>query len=72
MSLAQVVYRISKDSDFAARWRHDPQSVLDNEGLRLSCEEIAFLSRGLKKAGHDERQSVSLVDLLKAASYWRG
>ena len=43
MALAQVVYQISTDADFAARMRSDPEGALKERGWRLSKEEVAFL-----------------------------
>lgn len=47
MALAQVVYQISTDADFAAKMRSDPESALKERGWRLSTEELAFLLTGL-------------------------
>ena len=68
MSLAQVVYRISNDSDFAAEWRRDPEAALAGKGLRLSREEFTFLSQGLKRT---EDHNVSLSEIVMAATSWR-
>ena len=43
MALAQVVYTISTDADFAARMRSDPESALEERGWRLGTEELALL-----------------------------
>ena len=48
MALAQVVYQISTDKDFASRMLSDPQSALDEQGWFLSKEEIAFLLSTLR------------------------
>ena len=48
MALAQVVYHISTDEDFASRMQSDPQSALDARGWSLSKEEIAFLLSTLR------------------------
>lgn len=49
MALAQVVYQISTDADFAARMRTDPESALKERGWRLSEEELSFLIAGLTR-----------------------
>lgn len=69
MSLAQVVYNISNDADFAALWRSDPDAALAKRGLKLSKEEQAFLSRGLN-SGTAESDKVRLSDLMALATQW--
>ena len=54
MTLAQVVYNISTDADFASQWRSDPDAALANRGMMLSQEEKAFLTRGLKRHGQEK------------------
>jgi hypothetical protein len=49
MALAQVVYQISTDKDFASRMQADPQGALDAHGWTLSKEEIAFLLSTLRR-----------------------
>ena len=44
VTLAQVAYQISRDTDFAARMRIDSDAALAEKGLELSKEEQAFLS----------------------------
>jgi hypothetical protein len=70
MSIAQVVYRISTDNDFANQWNLDPEGTLAKRGLWLSNEELAFLKAGLKRNGQDV-QEVSLSDILRKATSWR-
>jgi hypothetical protein len=50
MTLAQVVYEISNNEDFAAQYRSNPESALAQKGLTLSKEEQAFLRMGLNQA----------------------
>lgn len=50
MALAQVVYQISTDKDFASRMQSDPQGALDTQGWSLSKEEIAFLLSTLRSS----------------------
>jgi hypothetical protein len=49
MSLAQVVYKISTDNEFASDWARNPEAALKHEGLKLSREELEFLTMGLKR-----------------------
>lgn len=70
MSIAQVVYRISTDNDFANQWHLDPEGTLAKRGLWLSNEELAFLKAGLKRNGQVD-QEVSLADILRKATNWR-
>lgn len=48
MALAQVVYQISTDKDFASQLQTDPQRALTARGWSLSKEEIAFLLSTLR------------------------
>jgi hypothetical protein len=43
MTLAQVVYNMSKDRDFASQFQTNPESTLATRGYQLSKEELAFL-----------------------------
>lgn len=63
MELAQVVYSISNDRDFAEQWRSDPDAALANRGLRLSKEEQAFLLKGMSRydANNGSKLNLSLV-----------
>jgi hypothetical protein len=56
MALAQVVYQISTDKDFASRMQSDPHGALDERGWFLSKEEIAFLLSTLR--GNTERNDI--------------
>ena len=49
MTLAQVVYNISTDNEFAKIWNADPEAALAQRGLKLSREEMAFLKNGLQR-----------------------
>jgi hypothetical protein len=64
MALAQVVYTISTDADFAARMRSDPESALEERGLRLGTEELALLVDAIKKSGQKS------IDELLVAIKW--
>ncbi len=72
MSLAHVVYKISNDTDFAAQWRRDPKAALSGNGYSLSREELAFLSKGLSRAGFDDGRTLHLSELDVIAGSWRG
>lgn len=63
MTLAQVVYQISVDADFAAQMRSEPERALAERGLKLSKEEQAFLSRGLKRETRGDGSKVSMSSL---------
>lgn len=71
MSLAQVAYRITKDTDFAAQWKMDPEAALASKGLRLSHEELEFLSKGLQRTSREDGQMVRLSEIIKAYESWR-
>lgn len=71
MSLAQVVYNISTDAEFAAQWSKDPEAALAGKGYQLSREEFNFLKSGLKDSVQDDGQRVRLSDIVLTASSWR-
>jgi hypothetical protein len=71
MTLAQVVYRISTDSDFAARMQKDPESALKESSFNLSKEEHAFLSNGLRRGLHDDGSRVAMQELSQLYVGWR-
>jgi hypothetical protein len=71
MSLAQVVYKISNDSDFAAQWHRDPEAALSGNGFNLTSEEFDFLSQGLRRVAGEAGLKVNLADLLVKARGWR-
>ena len=48
MTLAQVVFQISTDKDFALRMQSNPERALGERGWSLSKEEIAFLLSTLR------------------------
>jgi hypothetical protein len=68
MTLAQVVYQISTDGDFAAQMRSDPRSALTQRGWRLSKEELAFLVTVLKR---EAQELVDLRKLVESKGSWR-
>jgi len=69
MALAQVVYQISTDQDFASRMQSDPQGALDARGWSLSKEEIAFLLSTLRS--NTERTEIRrIVRPLMRLGWW--
>ena len=62
MSLAQVVYSISTDHDFAAQWNKDPEAALAGRGLKLSSEEMAFLLSVIYGDNHEANEDVHSSD----------
>jgi hypothetical protein len=62
MTLAQVVYRISTDSDFAARLQADPESALQEKNFQLTKEEHAFLANALRRGLHPNGSRVSMQE----------
>ena len=71
MSLAQVVYKISTDSEFAAQVQVDPDSALADKGFELSKEERAFLVRGLNRSVKFDGSKVSMGELAAMYVGWR-
>ena len=70
MSLAQVVYNMSTDTEFAAQWDLDPENALVEKGLQLSREELAFLSSGLKNGQGAGNGRVRLSELALISRGW--
>jgi hypothetical protein len=63
MALAQVVYQISTDADFASQLRSNPERTLEKRGWSLSKEEIAFLVSALtRKADGQEKRPIDKPD----------
>jgi|GEM_PF-1514096 len=70
MTLAQVVYQISTDADFASQLFSNPEVALARKGLELSREELAFLS---SVHGQNKNDKVQIATFAKEkASNWRG
>ncbi len=69
MTLAQVVYQMSTDTDFASQLFSNPESALEKRGFRLSQEELAFLLTTRSRGEQDKVRIAAIVDD-KAAS-WR-
>jgi len=70
MSLAQVVYNISTDNEFASQWNLDPESALADKGFQLSREEQAFLTAGLKNGRSGDSRKVRLSELALVSRGW--
>ena len=67
MALAQVVYQISTDKDFAVRMQSDPEGTLGERGWSLSKEEIAFLLTTLM----GNREQIKVHQISKPLWNWR-
>ena len=70
MTLAQVVYQMSNDPDFAAQLLASPEATLAKYGLRLSKEEIAFLLTAHRREDQTRTRIAALAQT--HASNWRG
>lgn len=62
MALAQVVYQISTDADFAAKMKSDPEVALSERGWSLTKEELAFLVAGISRRALGKDQILTLVE----------
>ncbi len=60
MTLAQVVYNMSSDGDFASQFLANPESTLKKRGFKLSKEELAFLLTAHRRS---QQEKVGLEDL---------
>jgi hypothetical protein len=67
MTLAQVVYNMSKDRDFASQLHSNPESTLATRGYQLSKEELNFL---LSPNRQEKSRILNLAD--DKNSSWRG
>ncbi|HJW91098.1 MAG TPA: hypothetical protein VJ436_10705 [Anaerolineales bacterium] len=70
MALAQVVYQISTDADFAARMRTDPEGALAERGWRLSKEELAFLWKAITRTAQGKDEIMSLARVKPTRAWW--
>lgn len=68
MTLAQVVYNMSTDQDFASQLFSDPDGTLANRGFKLSREELAFLLKAHIR-GNEKEDILSLAREKQAG--WR-
>lgn len=71
MTLAQVVYQLSTDSEFAARMQADPETALAEKGLQLSHEEKAFLTHGLRRSTQPDGNLISMQEVTSLYLGWR-
>jgi len=70
MTLAQVVYQMSTDNDFASQLYSNPEATLAKRGLKISNEELAFLLAARNRVEQDKLDIVSLSDVGNGS--WRG
>jgi len=61
MTLAQVVYQMSTDTDFASQLFSAPESTLDKRGLKLSKEELAFILTAHHRGEQEKMRIVALA-----------
>jgi len=71
MTLAQVVYQLSTDSEFAARTQTDREGALAEKGIQLSYEEKAFLTRGLRRSTQSDGNLISMQEVASMYLGWR-
>ena len=70
MTLAQVVYQMSTDTDFASQLFSAPESTLDKRGLKLSKEELAFILTAHNR-GEQEKMRIVALAAKKSAGWNR-
>jgi hypothetical protein len=69
MTLAQVVYQMSNDNEFASELYSNPEATLAQRGLKISNEELAFLLTARNRVEQQKLDVVSLSDVGNAN--WR-
>jgi len=69
MTLAQVVYQMSTDSEFASQLYSNPEATLSKRGVQISKEELAFLLTSRNRVEQDKLNIVSLSDV--GTGNWR-
>jgi hypothetical protein len=62
MTLAQVVYNMSTDRDFASELLSNPELTLANRGLQLSQEELNFLLAAEKRENDKLTRILALAE----------
>lgn len=67
MTLAQVVYHMSTDTDFANQLFSNPELTLKRRGWKLSSEELAFLRTTREQDGI---QKTRIEDLAVEVRKW--
>lgn len=70
MTLAQVVYHLTNDTDFADQLYSNPEKTLANRGWKLSTEELNFLLTAQSRKDQTKVRLTSLAD--EKAAAWRG
>lgn len=61
MTLAQVVYQMSTDTNFASQFFASPESTLAKSGFKLSKEELAFILTAHRRGDQEKMRIVSLA-----------
>ena len=69
MTLAQVVYNMSTDREFASQLFDNPDATLSKRGFKLSKEELAFLLNAHHRSEQDKMKIVALAK--EQALSWR-
>jgi|MudIll2142460700_1097286.scaffolds.fasta_scaffold915554_1 hypothetical protein len=69
MTLAQVVYNMSTDRNFASELISNPELTLANRGLQLSQEELNFLLTAEKRE-NDQLTSILALAEEKTRAGW--
>ncbi len=67
MTLAQVVYQMSTDTDFASQFLSAPESTLARRGFKLSKEEMAFILTAHRRG---EQEKMQIISLAKETGKW--
>ena len=62
MTLAQVVYQMSSDTEFASELYSNPETALAKRGLKLSRQEVNFLVTARHRVEEHKLDVVSLTD----------
>jgi len=66
MTLAQVVYQMSTDTDFASKLFSSPESTLATHDLKLSKEELAFILSAHRRGEQEKMRIISLAKVQRA------
>jgi hypothetical protein len=69
MTLAQVVYHMSTDRDFASQLFSNPDNTLEKRGFKISKEELAFLLTAHRRTEVEKTNIVSLASTAEARWY---
>jgi hypothetical protein len=69
MTLAQVVYQMSSDTEFASELYSNPEAALAKRGLKISNQEINFLLSARHRVEEHKLDVVSLTDAPTAKWY---